>query len=161
VAPQPPRLRMLQGDEAELFRTYEVALRAAVRHHILASDEVIEDACSYAWLELCWRQPDRDNVFAWLLLVATRQAWRNRERDQRERSLTEVPPDREPQRADLSREVDAHEALHALSNLPARQRDYLTLLTTGYSYHEIASLRDVSYTATLRATIPCLAGQSV
>jgi RNA polymerase sigma factor (sigma-70 family) len=144
VANDPPRLRLLRGDEADLFRTYGAALRAAVHYHADASDEVIEDACSYAWLELCRQQPDRGEVFAWLRVVAIRRAWRNGERDQRERPLTEVPPDREPLSLDLAHEVRAREALHALADLPPRQRAYLTLLVAGHSYDEIARRHSVS-----------------
>ena len=144
MAHEPPRLHLLRGDEADLFRTYAAALRAAVYYHAEASDEVIEDACSYAWLELCRQQPDRGEVFAWLRVVATRRAWRNRERDQRERPLTEVPPDREPQSLDLAHEVRAREALRALADLPPRQRAYLTLLVAGHSYDGIARRHSVS-----------------
>jgi RNA polymerase sigma factor (sigma-70 family) len=153
MAPASSRLRLLQGDEDELFRTHEVALRAAVRHHALATEEVIEDACAYAWLELCLRQPDRDNVFAWLRRVAIRQAWRSRDREQRDRRLTEIPADREPRRPDLSIEVHAHEVLAAIGTLSTHQRTLLTLFLAGHSYDEISDLQNVSTASVNKALV--------
>ncbi len=145
MAHDPPRVQLLRGDEADLFRTYEGALRAAVRFSVNASDEIIEDACSYAWLELCRRQPARDNVFAWLRVVAVRKAWRDRDNEQREAlRLAAVPEDREPLRLDLAHEVRARDALRALAALPPRQRTYLTLIVAGHSYDEIARRHGVT-----------------
>ncbi len=139
MAPDPPRARPLRGDEEDLFRTYQVALRAAVRFNVSAGDQIIDDACSYAWLELCRRQPRRDNIFAWLCVVAIRKARRDRDRDQREAlPLATVPENREPLRLDLVDEVRAREALRTLAALPPRQRAYLTLIVAGHSYDEIA-----------------------
>lgn len=145
MAHEPPRVRLLRGDEADLFRTYEVALRAAVRFNVNAPDEIIEDACSYAWLELCRRQPRRDNIFAWLRVVAVRKAWRDRDLEQREGlRLAADLEDREPLRLDLVHEVRAREALRALAALPPRQRAYLTLIVSGHSYDEVARRHGVT-----------------
>jgi RNA polymerase sigma factor (sigma-70 family) len=141
---------MLRGDEADLFRTYEVALRAAVRSAVFGDDAIIDDACSFAWLQLLRRQPNRDSVFGWLYTVAVREAWRLHERDARERPLECVPPDREPHRDEVVLETEAHAALAALASLPQRQRDYLTLLVTGLSYDEIARHHGVTYTTVNR-----------
>jgi RNA polymerase sigma factor (sigma-70 family) len=144
VAPEPPSRLTLRGDEAELFRRHDMRLRAEVKRFALTTDEVIEDACSHAWMELCYRQPERDFVFSWLRRVAIREAWRLRARDQREIGLDDVPSNREPQGIDLHLEVHAHDALRALAALRPRHRDFLTLKITGYSYDEIAQLRDTT-----------------
>jgi RNA polymerase sigma factor (sigma-70 family) len=145
-----PRPRMLRGDEADLYRDHSAALRAAVRHFVHAGDEVVDDACSFAWLQLMRHQPNRDTVFAWLRTVAVREAWRIAERDSRERTIEHLPVDREPRRGDLSRETDARDALGALAALPPKQRDTLGLLVFGLSYAEIAAHRRVTRTAVNR-----------
>jgi RNA polymerase sigma factor (sigma-70 family) len=150
VAHDIPQPRMLRGDEAELYRDHSAALRAAVRHFVHAGDEVVDDACSFAWLQLMRYQPNRETVFAWLRTVAVREAWRIAERDARERTIEHLPTDREPRRGDLSRETDARDALRALAALPHRQRAYLTLLVTGHSYDEIAHRHHVTRTAVNR-----------
>lgn len=150
MAHEVPQPRMLRGDEADLYRTHHAALHAAVRHAIFGSDEIIDDACSFAWLQLMRHQPKRDTIFAWLRTVAIRHAWQLAERDAREHTLEHLPTDREPRRADLSRETDARDALRALANLPDRQRRYLTLLIGGHSYHEIADRHHTSTTAVNR-----------
>jgi RNA polymerase sigma factor (sigma-70 family) len=144
VAPNIPQPRLLRGDEADLFREYNRRLRIEVRRFASTTDEVIEDACSYAWMELCLRQPERDFVFAWLRRVAIREAWRLRSRQQQDLPLDNVPPHHQPQGIDLHIEVDAHDALRALATLRPRQRDLLTLKVTGYSYDEIAQLRNTT-----------------
>ena len=51
-----------------------------------ASWEVIEDACSFAWVEFFRYQPDRDRSWkGWLVTVARREAWRLNALDLRER----------------------------------------------------------------------------
>ncbi len=51
---------------------------------------------------------------------------------------------------DLELAIEARAALATLANLPARQRDYLTLLISGHSYDDIAELRATSHTAVNR-----------
>ena len=75
MAHEPPPARMLRGDETQLYKDHSSALRAAVRHFVNADDAVIEDACSFAWLQLMRHQPDRGpTLFAWLRTVAVREA---------------------------------------------------------------------------------------
>ena len=49
VHPQSPGLL---GDEAELFGQHNEHLVRSVRHAVCASDALIEDACSFAWMQL-------------------------------------------------------------------------------------------------------------
>jgi DNA-directed RNA polymerase specialized sigma24 family protein len=128
---------MLRGDEAQLFRDYEVALRCAVRHAVCATEAIIEDACSHAWLQLCRTQPDRDNIFAWLRTVAIREGWRLAARQRRDRTLETLPGETGPCAAAIDDALRAREALATLAALPERQRRYLTLIVSGCSYDEI------------------------
>jgi RNA polymerase sigma factor (sigma-70 family) len=137
MAPDVPRLRLLRGDEAQLFRDYEVALKCAVRHNVNAPEQVVEDACSNAWLQLLRYQPGRTNIFAWLRTVAIREAWRAAERERREVKLDRLPALRDPHATPLEQQLAARDALALLASLPERQRRYLTLLVAGHSHDEI------------------------
>ena len=140
-----PRQRLLRGDEAELFRAYEVALRCAVRARVHAGDALIEDACSFAWLQLMRCQPDRTTVFAWLRIVAIREAWRLSRTERRNAHLADLGG-REPAADTVEQATEARRALRRLAALPDRQRRYLTLLISGHSYHEITRHCDVTHT---------------
>ncbi len=134
-----PRLRLLRGDEADIFDAHQVALRCAVRHAVNAPEACIEDACASAWLQFLRHQPNRATVFAWLRTVAVREAWRLSRRERRDAHLEEIPAWEEIHGSDTTQPaVDAHQVLHAVAGLPARQRRYLTLLISGHSYQEIA-----------------------
>ena len=135
MAQQTPAPRMLRGDEAQLFRDYEKPLRAAVRYRANVPEAIVDDACSYAWLQLCRCQPDRTAAFAWLRTVAIREAWRLARRERRERMLVDPT---EPAADQLDHQLRVHCALRALAELPERQRRILTLLISGLSYAEIA-----------------------
>ena len=147
MAPQPPRLRMLQGDEADLFRRYDTPLRAEVRRFARTTEEVIEDACSHAWTEMCLRQPEREFVFSWLRRAAIREARRLHRAASQHLSTELIPDDQLPSRGDLSTEVHAHEVLDAVSTLSLHQRTLLTLFLGGHSYDEISHLQDISYSS--------------
>ena len=56
--PDHPRLRLLHGDEADVF--HELALRCAVRRRrAFVSDQIVEDACAFDSLQFLRHQPDR------------------------------------------------------------------------------------------------------
>src|SRR4051794_39016213 len=137
---------MLHGDEAELFRRHEVALKRAVRAAVNAPEQCIEDACSFAWLQLLRRQPRRETVFGWLRTVAIHEAWVLAARERRDRHLEDIPAWDERSAAAEAPVVEAHAALRILAELPERQRRYVALLAAGFSYNEIAELHDATYT---------------
>jgi len=90
-------------------------------------------------------QPDRTSIFCWLYVVATREAFRLRERDRRHLHLeTMLPAGAWDAVIADARSIDdileAREALEILAGLPDRQRADLTLLVAGFSYLEIAEL---------------------
>jgi DNA-directed RNA polymerase specialized sigma24 family protein len=66
----------LQGDEEQLYRDLARKLRTIVSTRVNTTDEVIDDACSFAWMQLVRFQPRRSTVFAWLRTVAVREAVR-------------------------------------------------------------------------------------
>ena len=138
-----PRLRLLHGDEADVFREHEFALRRAVRRVVTGPDALIDDACAFAWLQFLRRQPNRAAVLSWLRTVAIREAWQLTRIEQRDAHL-ELVPDWEQRhgRDTLEPVVDAHRLLESVADLPHRQRRALVLLACGHSYTEIATATD-------------------
>jgi DNA-directed RNA polymerase specialized sigma24 family protein len=139
---------MLRGDEAQLYRDHHADLERSVRRAVNGPTACVEDACSFAWLQLLRLQPDRETVFGWLSVVAIREAWRLVARERRDRHLEAVPAwDERCGSANSSeRDVAAREALATLAALPERQRRYLALFVAGYSYVEITQLCDATMT---------------
>ncbi len=148
----------LRGDEGALYERYQPQLRRAVRSLVDGNDEVIEDACSFAWTQLLVKQPDRGpTLFAWLRTTAVREAWDLERRGRRKAPLlgagehdlnpieTEVD---EP--VDLDLRLRSQRAAEVLREIPEREGRYLALLAAGYSYREIQELEGVTYTAVNR-----------
>src|SRR3954451_19385279 len=62
------------------------ALERAVGRSVVASQTIVEEACSYAWCQLIRRLDDVDpepGVFWWLYRVAVRQVWKLTAKDRR------------------------------------------------------------------------------
>src|SRR3954447_20076481 len=134
-----------RGDEDELYRRHHRDLHRAVAHAVNAPRELIEDACQNAWAILLRAQPDRTSIFGWLYVVATREAFRLRDREHRHVHLEAMFPagSCDAVIADafsIDDILEAHEALEVIASLPARQRADLALLVAGFSYVEIAEL---------------------
>jgi DNA-directed RNA polymerase specialized sigma24 family protein len=115
---------------------------------VRGADEDIEDACAFAWSQFLRRQPDREMTFPWLAKVAMREAWRLCERRRRDSRLDDMPEDgcRALARDNLEDALAAREALRILASLPERQRRYLALQVSGYSYVEIRTAAGTTYT---------------
>ena len=141
----PPRPR---GDEADLFERYYERLRRATMRTVNTTAENIEDACTFAFMTMIRNQPERDTVFAWLKVVARREAIRL---DQNERAqglpldddFDELVPDgRDP--------IAAREILletHALlAPLGDREKAAVLLRGLGWSYEDAARRLGVSDT---------------
>ena len=144
-----------RGDEEALFRQHHPRVVANVRRHVTAPEEVIEDACQTAWLQLLRTQPDREHVVGWLTVTAQREAVRIRRKDCREATLnTDQGPHGLLEHAapawDDTATINAHRALEALADLRPRQRQVLELAVGGFDYHEIAALTATSYTSVNR-----------
>ena len=142
------RTRAVRGDEADLFRRYGERLKRSVTRTVFASDALIEDACSFTWMQLVRDQPDRTQIFGWLRTVALHEAYKLLQAERRETLVAEllaavqaVSGDGDgANAAELDGAIEAREALLALAQLSERQRLYLTLLIAGFSYDEIGHL---------------------
>src|SRR3954469_1959872 len=82
-------MRSRHDDIAAYFAANATALERTVARHVVATDAVVEDACSIAWSKLL-RRPDirlASDGFWWLYRVAVREVWRLTNQARRERSL--------------------------------------------------------------------------
>jgi RNA polymerase sigma factor (sigma-70 family) len=140
------RSRALRGDEADLFRRYHERLTRSVARTVDASDALIEDACSFAWMQLVRDQPDRAQIFGWLRTVAVHEAYKLLQAERREALVADLlaiesASDGDGDNgAELDDAIEARDALLALAQLSERQRLYLTLFIAGFSYDEIGRL---------------------
>ena len=144
----------LRGDETELYRTHHRALIGRTRRAVNAPEALIEDACQVAWTQLLIYQPEpRENVLAWLTVVARNEAYRLARDYKRvlpassitttdeEGNRTEFDPDLAPgPDRDPLLGHDAREALAALAELKPAQRTTIALKVAGYKYKEIQEL---------------------
>jgi RNA polymerase sigma factor (sigma-70 family) len=147
----------LRGDEAELFRLHYTTLVRRVQRRDGVPEAVAEDCASFAFLQLCRRQPSRcEQTPGWLRTVARHEAYKWHRLTHRFPSLDEpvvlessdhatfADLVRAPVDVDLA--VDAREALRGLASLGDRRRPALTLQVAGYRYKEIQELLGVTYT---------------
>lgn len=142
---EPRTAAVPRGDEDELYRRHHRDLERAVARAVNAAPELIEDACQNAWAILLYNQPERVSIFAWLRVVAVHEAYRLsgiERRDAHPEAIVKVVNweeiTAEPEAIDKA--IEAREALRALADLPARQREDLTLFVAGYTYREIANV---------------------
>ena len=139
-------------------------LQRLVARRATAPPHVIEDACQIAWMHLT-RRPDiplDTGGFAWLIVVATREAWTHAtpkdlpagvfigfDRDQPAELAEPAGPGSDPLELAIAHEEHA-ERLEAFATLKPRERRDLWLKATGYSYDEIAAMTGATYTAVNR-----------
>jgi DNA-directed RNA polymerase specialized sigma24 family protein len=107
------------GDETMLFAELHPTLARQVRRLVRTSEENVQDACSFAFLQLLRYQPSRQSVFPWLRTVAVREAVKLDRRGRRDRRLParEDGVELEPfdERADPERWLEALAALEAIA----------------------------------------------
>jgi RNA polymerase sigma factor (sigma-70 family) len=161
--PRRPQSRPIppgRGDEAALFLEHQRFLLRVTARRFGGSQELAEDACGFAWLQLLRCQPDREAVVGWLRVVARNEGLRLLRISRREPFLEDRPCRRSdpasgepldwqallPAREDTELAVEARELLHALEGLRWHQRTVLTLQLAGYSYKEIAQRLGKTYT---------------
>jgi RNA polymerase sigma factor (sigma-70 family) len=118
---------------------------ARVCRHVHTSASNVEDACSFAWLQLLRCQPRRATVLEWLSTVAIREAWRLA-RGERRRLPLEAAGEPSTPSTTLTHE-QAREALEVVASLPPRQRELVGLHAAGFTYDEIAALTGTSHRA--------------
>ena len=150
----------LRGDEAELFRLHYTRLVRRVQRGDGVPEAVAEDCASFAFLQLCRRQPHRcEQTPGWLRIVARHEAYAWHRHMHRFPSLDEgprrtkgeggeplSPAERIRSPVDVDLAVEAREALRSLAGLGERRRAALTLKVAGYSYREIQEMLGVTYT---------------
>jgi hypothetical protein len=128
--------------------------RAVHRHARGADDELVADACAYAWLQLVRRVDvtPSPSGFQWLLLVAIQEAWRlQHQRPERpagtllaasaDTEELDEPPGLAADPIDLVLAAELQrERIARFARLKPRERRDLLLSAGGYSYREIATL---------------------
>jgi RNA polymerase sigma factor (sigma-70 family) len=161
--PRRPRSRPIppgRGDEAALFLEHQRFLLRVTARRFGGSQELAEDACAFAWLQLLRCQPDREAVVGWLRVVARNEGYRLLRISRREPFLEDKPYPRcdgasgepldwqelLPAREDTELAVEARQLLRCLAGLRWHQRTVLTLQLAGYSYKEIAQRLGRTYT---------------
>ena len=132
------------GDETALFAELHPKLARQVRRLVRTSEENVQDACSFAFLQLLRYQPSRESVFSWLLTVAVREAVKLDQRGRREPPLParEDGVELEPvdERADPEIVLELLAALEAIAaaGLSARQARIVALHSAGHTYESIS-----------------------
>lgn len=131
------------------FAAWAPKLERVVSKLVNTSRSNVEDACSFAWLQLVRLRPHEQTAFAWLVTVAKREAICL---DAHDRARDTLEPD--PvivEAADRALQwVAVREALAEVAALPDRQREVFALQVSGYSYAEIAALTGRTPTAVNR-----------
>lgn len=141
-------MRDRQQAVADFFSREGLPLFRAVRHAIGGSNELVEDACSYAWAQLVTHdevQLDRAG-FGWLYVVAVREAYRLSASERRE--LPFGKPEDLPVRGEVVPPVTStseqrqrdRARLILLAELPPRRRRMVVLHAAGFTYREIAAI---------------------
>jgi len=136
----------------------DAELERRVARRARAEPQTIEDACSFAWMQLIThRSIDLDGpscgALAWITRTAVHEAWRLEARRARDEFLDDVARKRElRQREQTAPGVDLIAAQRAhldlVAQIPQRPRRFLLRHAVGHSYREIAADETVSLTTT-------------
>lgn len=153
-----PNTNLSRADQiGALFQQRADVLCATVAKHVHSTDDVIDEACGFAWLQLLRHHDvdlaDHGRVFWWLYRTAQRQAWRLHERAQRTvptghptTSCADVFTRQPDASVDLVQQIEDRETLRALHQLRPAVRDTAVLKACGYTYDEISAIHDISGT---------------
>lgn len=129
----------LHGDESTLFAQLAERLERVLAGKVNAPQVVIEDACQSAWLILLRRQPDRETLFAWLVVVAKHEAYRLAAEHSRDAGPVNDFLDNQPSPVEGD-PLWFRERLHDLDGLRERERRILLLHAAGFKYTEISRI---------------------
>lgn len=138
-----------RGDEAELYEQLAARLIKIVARQVRTSTANVEDACSFAWVQMLHYQPARETVVAWLVRVGTREAIKL-DRRARRQDAAATGPSGQGRAVDECRPIEAHlETLAArdaivAAQLRPREAEILVAHVAGYSYIEIADAKDLT-----------------
>jgi len=141
--PIPPQL----GDEEELFQRYDKRLRRLTQLRVNTSPDIVDDACSFAWMKFLANQPRRESAFAWLKTVARNEALRL---DGIARGLAPLAGDDDAAThavSDRGRPETIQgmiEVTERLAELPQRERELVFLSAAGWRYQELADEEGIS-----------------
>src|SRR4051794_34892116 len=132
-----------QDEAGVLFRAHGERLRRSVRRSVSTSDAVVEDACAFAWMQLVGCRPVcGERIFAWLRVVAIREAIRLDRCERREYPFDdpgiELVVDARAQ-IDPDAALEVGVALEKVGALGRRQRSIFSRHVAGLSYQEISS----------------------
>ena len=143
---------------AALHREEAHRLERRVARQARADPLTIEDACSFAWLQLLTHTsvdlgPPSHRALGWLTMTATREAWRLEARRVRDELIDHRAIDQHRRLCELTApSADELAAQHArlglVAEIPERPRRFLLRQALGYSYREIAAHERVSLTTT-------------
>lgn len=136
--------RTPRGDEAELFRRLNSKLVRELQAALSVEQHVVDEAAQFAWLQLYSKQPERENIGAWLFTVARHEALRILAKDGKAEGVDDISP--LAVEASHSEAIDTADTLRLLDELKPSQRLALGLLAAGYSYREIADYAGKTYT---------------
>lgn len=158
--------RVATAEIGHLYRRHHRDLQRAVAAEVRAPRELIEDACQNAWTIMLRSQPRQATWFAWLRVVAIREAWQQCALARNERpsgafispEVSDVGayeyPDPPADARDIPDQVeDRIQHVNRLADLAAikpHDRRTLYLIGLGYRYKEIMELTGASYTAVNR-----------
>ncbi|MGI8730187.1 MAG: RNA polymerase sigma factor [Solirubrobacteraceae bacterium] len=142
---------------AALHDTYDAELAQAVAQRVPDTDpQTLEDACSFAWMQLLTHpnvnlnadEPYR--LLAWLTQTAVRQTWLLNAQLRATIAVTEdtlaALSDQVGQHTPSSEQLALlHDRLDLVRQLPQRPRRFLLRLMLGYGYREIATAENTTY----------------
>src|SRR3954447_1118562 len=135
-----------RGDEERLYIAHANRLERIVTANVNTSVANVEDACSFAWVQLVAKDPRRQTVFAWLAKVAIREAIRLDRRDRGIASIDDAPDHVLATRgadADATERVLIAEVIDELAGIHPRKRVMLVMYTAGFTSAEIAAAHDI------------------
>src|SRR4051794_37168295 len=136
-----------RGDEERLFIAHANRLQRTVARNVNTSAANVEDACSFAWLQLVAKDPRRETVFGWLATVAIREAIRLDRCDRGIASIDDAPDHILAARsadADAAERVLIAEVIDELSGIHPRKRAMLVMHSAGFTSAEIAAAHDIN-----------------
>ena len=143
---------------AALHGEHARQLERRVARRARADPPTIEDACSFAWLQLLTHTAvdlasSSHGAIGWLEQTATREAWRLQARRARDELLELAAIERQSRLREQTvpgvHQLAAQRArVELVEQIPERPRRFLWRLALGYSHREITAAEDVSATTT-------------